>query len=153
MEPLEAHAQLFGLKAPPSDRQKAFYVDENARGFSSKEKDPELTDAVLIRAMAQVVDKAAPPYHEVFFFFPEADKAWVVSRIHNLATTTMTRMQSVLKQERGKKAILHVRKWLEVIRLGPIEGWKKGEAPEKWVAFGYDKSDPNLPEWLKAGLV
>lgn len=154
MEPIEAHSNLFGVKVPPTERQKAFYSNTVARGFSSKERDPELTDATLICALAQVIDPSAKGvYNKVFLFFPEDQKPWVVSRIHNLAKTTMTRMQPVLKDERGKKAIAHVRQWLEVIQLGSIEHWKDSSPPERWAAFGYRLDDPGLPEWLKAALV
>ena len=104
MEPIEAHSNLFGVKVPPTERQKAFYSNTVARGFSSKERDPELTDATLICALAQVIDPSAKGvYNQVFLFFPEDQKPWVVSRIHNLAKTTMTRMQPVLKDERARR--------------------------------------------------
>jgi hypothetical protein len=152
MEPLEAHEQLFGKKSPPTERQMAFYAMPTARGFSSKEMDPEITDAALIRALAQVVDKGVPAYHQTFLFFPEEARPWVVSRIHNLATMTMSRMAPVLKDERGRKAIAHVRKWLEVIQLGAVKGWTNPKPPDRWAAFGYSKED-DVPEWLKEALV
>jgi len=152
MDTLETHNVLFGPKSPPSEKQCLFYKSEAARGFSTKDPDPDLTDAVLVRALAQARIAGSPDYEKVYVMFPDAHRAWIVERIHHLATSTMTRMQPILKTPKGATAIAHVRRWLEALQLGPVEAWKGTEAPPRWVSFGYSKED-NVPGWLKESLV
>lgn len=152
MDARDTHAQLFGGKSPPTADQEQFYANDTARGFSCKNREIAKADAVLIRALAQVIDTKAPPYHHVYLFAPRTEREWIIARIHNVAATTMTRLKP-LKDERVRKALQHVRSWLEVIQLGPVELWKKPEAPERWAAFGYLKTDPTLPTWLTEGLL
>jgi len=152
MEPLKAHEQLFGLKSPPTERQKAFYANEVARGFSTKEQDSELIDAVVIRALAQVRESGSQEYHKVLFMFPEDQRAWVIERIHNVAKTTIIRIGEVRKSESGQVILAHVRRWIEALQLGPLEAWKGSGPPPRWVAFGYAKED-SVPTWLKDALV
>jgi len=152
MDPLETHTMFFGSKQPVADSQKAFYANEVARGFSSKDRDPEKTDAALIRALSLVYDQATKSYNPTYLFFPVDQRPWVIERIHAIAKTIHSRMEPVLKTERGKLAIAHVRKWLEALSLGPVGAWKGSEPPKRWAAFGYTKDD-NVPDWLKETLV
>lgn len=152
MESLEAHIQLFGRKAEPTELQKEFYAQGVKRGFSSHEQEPEQADATLIRALAQVLEGKPPTYHEVYLFFPASHKLWVHSRIHNIASATMKRLQPILKEAKGKAAISHVRQWLETIKLGPLEAWASETPPERWALLGYTTED-NIPEWAKSALL
>lgn len=151
MDARDTHAQLFGGKSPPTPHQEQFYA-EGALGFSCRNREIAKADAVLIRALSQVIDVKAPPYHPVYLFAPRTEHEWVIARIHNVASTTMMRLKP-LKDERVKKALLHVRSWLSVIQLGPVERWKETTPPERWAAFGYLKTDTSLPTWLTEKLL
>lgn len=152
MDPLETHKQLFGAKAPATEKQLTFYASETARGFATKEHDTEAMDAVLVRALAQVRTEGSPDYHKVLVIFPEDQRDWVVRRIHNVAATTMTRLGDLMKKEKGQAVIAHVRRWLEALQLGPVSAWKGAGPPPRFVAFGYSKED-DVPSWLKEALV
>jgi len=152
MDALETHAQLFGKNSPISEKQRAFYSNGSAKGISTKEMDPEVADAVIIRALAQVREDGNKEFLKVYLLFPEDQRAWVIQRIHNLATTTLTRLQPILKTPKGHAAIAAVRRWLEALQIGPVESWPKDTPPERWAALGYTKED-NVPNWLKEALV
>jgi len=154
MDPLEVGSILFGAKYLPTGRQQTLYSNPSAHGFSSVEVTEELVDATLVLALAQVIDLPNPDrvYHEVFLFFPTAQKSLVVSRIHNLAKVTMDRLRPILNEKRGQLAIAHVRKWLEVLQLGPVENWRNPAPPERWAALGYC-ANPKYPQWFVRGLV
>ena len=152
MDPLGTHTQLFGSTAPPTEKQKAFYADPVSRGFSAKGHEVELADSILVRALAQVREVGSPDYHKVVIFSPKTERDLIISRVHNIAQTTMTRIMPILKTPKGQATIAHVRLWLEALQLGPIEAWKNATPPPRWVAFGYSKDD-NVPTWLKDGLI
>lgn len=152
MDPLETHTMFFGTKQPAADSQRAFYADAKARGFSSKERDPEKTDAAIIRALSSVYDQTTKTYNLAYLFVPADQRDWVIGRVHAIAKMIHSRMEPVLKTERGKLAIAHVRKWLEALSYGPVGAWKGTEPPERWAAFGYTKDD-NVPDWLKETLL
>jgi len=153
MDPLQTHIQLFGKSPPPSEKQSSFYSLPDARGFSTQDRDPALTDAVIIRALAQVRTDKLSEYLKVWVIFPNDQREWVIGRIHALATHTMTRLQPILKDEKGKLAIAHIRRWLEALQIGPLEAWKGAGAPDRWVSYGYLKEDSTVPEWCRKGLV
>lgn len=152
MDPLETHTNFFGAKYPAVDTQKEFYANQIARGFSSKDRDTEKTDAAIIRALSFAYDPTTRSYNPSYLFFPADQRPWVIERIHTIAKLIHSRMEPVLKTERGKMAISHVRKWLETLSLGPIGAWKGEKPPERWASFGYTKDD-KVPDWLKDALV
>lgn len=146
MDPLKIHPVFLAKKATAIQRK---LYTKRFQGVSSKEKDEEKADAILIIAVAQVIHEGN--YREVPILVPESWKSWVSSRIVCMAKTCT----STLRLDSRKKATLPIaRKLLESIKpmtpnIGQI---LTSPEPPCWVAIGYTR-DELLPTWLVERLL
>jgi hypothetical protein len=146
MDPLKIHPIFFSKEASPF--QKRLY-SRRFHGVSSKEKNEEKADAILVIAVAQALDNGE--YREVPVLVPENLKLWVSGRIIEMAKTCT----KTLKSDPRKKVTLPIaRKLLESIkpRTPNIGKILMTSEPPCWVAIGYSRDDL-LPPWLLERLM
>jgi hypothetical protein len=120
-----------------------------ALGFSSKEIDVRLFEAVLILALHQAGKKTGEKtFHKVYFLAPAnlAD-LWVIAEFKAAAKRIFAR----LKTGKSVEAVKHVGTLFHQIMLGSQVFNLPGE-PDHWVAFGFSRSD-HVPEWMRDKLV
>jgi hypothetical protein len=141
----------------PTELQLELYV-KGARGVSSKERDPEKTDAVLFIAMGQAKESGTDNYHQVYVITPVTEKPWVLERIYNLALawTDRVKQAKAAKVKSNKpvdtRATMKLAKtWLERLQVGCPSSWEDFPPPERWVAIGYTKEDA-IPAWMRDAL-
>lgn len=147
--PVGVHGTFLGQSV--TDQQKALYESESGRGFSSKERDPAMTDATLIMALALAKKDGVMVFDSVYIFAPSNMHQWVFERIHNLAVTLTSRVKGA-DAEKRKRSLGIARQWLEVLKVGAPKLADLQSEPERWVSVGYTKEDA-LPEWFKGALL
>jgi hypothetical protein len=141
------HGTFLGRTITP--QQNILYESTSGRGFSSKKKDPFLTDATLIKALTMAKGDGLV-FFLTYIFAPSSMLPWVFERVHQIALSLMDRVRTYPDLERKQQAIKLARQWLEALQVGEIK--LSQSAPERWVAIGYDQDD-TLPDWFKSGLL
>lgn len=148
--PVGVHGTFLGRSV--TDQQKALYESTSGRGFSSKERDPSLTDATLIMALALAKVEGTTVFSPVYIFAPSNMHQWVFERIHHLALNLTARVKGSMDLEKKKRSLGIARQWLEVLKVGAPKLADLQSEPERWVSVGYTKEDA-LPEWFKGALL
>jgi hypothetical protein len=146
LDPLKIHP-IFSTKEITSFQRKLYA--KRFQGVSSKDRNEEKSDSILIIAVSQVLHEGK--FREVPILVPEDWKTWVSSRIVGMARTCT----STLRSDSRKKITLPIaRKLLESIKpmtpnIGQILTTSE---PPCWVAIGYSRDDL-LPNWLVERLL
>lgn len=157
MSPEKIHERFFGSKQPPTEAQKKLYGQSGVHGVSSKTRDADNTDAILMIALGMALNGDGSNFHRVFILTPASEKGWVIERIRNAAMVLTKRVEILLKdpdegkRKKGQAAMEHVRKWIGGLQLGSPVDWGSFEKPERWVSIGYAKDDA-VPGWVRDGL-
>lgn len=149
MTPAEAHLQLLGKNTAPTELQAAFYATA-AKGFASGDTSEEAAVAVMMSALAQVIEKGGP-LQKVFLFCAPSERKLLTTQIWNTGRIVMERVSGAPDPVLRSRVLKHIRSWLSAPLLGPVEDWKKSTAPERWVVFGYG-AESKIPSWMRDQL-
>jgi hypothetical protein len=129
------------LSTEPTERQLTLYDQFPAfRGLSGAAFDVEMFEATVVMALVQTVSA------KVYFFVPSSMEKEAIAALQNLAESIFARIKTRKAVNQAKavgkafKAILIGHRLLQI-----------DTAPERWVAFGFQKEDP-IPGWLRDGL-
>lgn len=134
----------------PTARQAALYRGfPSVLGFSSKETDEALFQATLILAMLQAgKDNPKDDLHKVYFLAPPTiTDGWVLATFRSSAKRIFDR----LKTGKSVGLVKHVGELFHQVMLGS-QVFVLPQAPERWVSFGFSKSD-SIPAWMQPKLL
>jgi len=148
-DPLSVHRILLGTSGIES--QLALY-HSTCRGFSGKDKSMSLIEATLIKALSLAKETGSSEVQQVVFYAPTPFHIWISTKIQKLAGEFVARVRASKDSLKRRKALSLLRTWLESVKVGTPK-LKGLPQPERWVAIGYLKSDPQLPDWFKSGLL
>jgi hypothetical protein len=147
------------LRTAPTEYQLELYERE-ARGVSTKDRSPEVLDAILFIALSQAKEGGTNEvFHPVTVVIPVTEKPWVMERIYNLAKGLTERVKQAKERDRAagkpidtKSSMRTAFTWMGYLHLGCPSSWENFPAPERWVAIGYTKEDA-IPGWMRDALV
>lgn len=118
-------------------------------GYSSKETHPGMFEAVLILSLFQAGKSPGDKnVHKVYFLAPAPlTDGWVLGEFKAAAKRIFGR----LKTGSSVAAVQHVGALFHQVLLGS-QVFALPQEPDRWVAFGFSRSDP-IPEWMSAKLL
>jgi hypothetical protein len=118
------------------------------KGVSSQALDPEVFAATLIMAIVQTYPRGQQPdpYKCLFFVRGQAHH-WALEQLGLLAK----KMFGVQKERKRADIARHLGAFLRAISMGSRVLQFK-EAPDRWVAFGFNESD-QVPAWMQSALI
>jgi hypothetical protein len=141
-----AHKSLLGDDPSPV-HTKIYEAFPATRGIASRETDPTVFEATLMLAIVQTYPrKQRPDPYRCFFFVRPELHPWALEQLRDCAQ----RMFWFQKQSKNVAVAKHLGAFLRAISIGS-RVLHFAEAPERWVAFGFDKTDP-VPEWVKGAI-
>ena len=128
----------------PTDLQRQLYEAFPAhRGPVASTFDTTLFEATLIMGLVQTVGCDT----KVYFFVPATMEAKALTALQEFAT----RVFADIKARKAVNQAKALGKAFNNLLLGNKVMQMQG-APERWVAFGFDRKDP-IPEWLDKSLL
>lgn len=134
------------LGKTPSDSHAHFYsAFPKARGYSNSAHLLTLFDASLVVALYQVMGPKES--RKVYFLVPAPAERWVTEAFKGKAQEFFSRLKA-------KGSVPLVRRFGDVfsqIMLGS-QAFALPQEPERWVAFGFAKTDP-IPTWMGSKLL
>ena len=102
-------------------------------------------------ALTQTLPRDQSTPFRCYFFVPASAERWAVEQVALNAKRIFTQLKQ-LKAERKALAARQLGSFFHHIMMGSrILQLEKG--PDRWVAFGFDKGDPSIPDWLREGLM
>lgn len=144
---LLAHETLYGT-APSPKHVRIYEAFPGSHGVSSKELDEEVFEAALILAIVQTYPRhQRPTPFKCFLFVPAETHKWAVEQ----TSVCAKRMFAELKREKKVDIAKHLGTFFHAISMG-CRILQLQEAPERWVSFGFDRSDL-IPSWLRDSLL
>jgi hypothetical protein len=140
------HELLFA-SSPQGTHDQLYKAFPTSRGYSSRQRDEAMFEAVLALALHQATATATDKnLHKVYCFVPTTTRAWFVEHLRGSTKTIFSHLHDLKKvsivELMGK--LFYQLLLGEQPRLVPNE-------PDQWVSFGFLKSDP-IPEWMSKGL-
>jgi hypothetical protein len=140
------------LGSDPTPKQERIYeAYPRARGASAREMDQETFESALVMAITQTFPNGpnAEPF-KCYFFVPASAEKWAIEQLNVSARRIFEKLKG-MPPARRSLAAKQIGRFLKCIMMGSrVLQLEKG--PERWVAFGFEKSDP-IPDWLRDGLL
>lgn len=142
-----AHRAFFG--EPPNERHARIYAAfPGARGVSDHEKDETVFEAVLIMALVQTYPRhQRPDPFKCYLFIPASIEKWAVTTLGSCAK----RMFDLLKSKKEVKVAQHLGAFFHSVLIGS-RVLHLDQEPDRWVCFGFERTDP-IPDWMRNALL
>jgi hypothetical protein len=139
------------LGTEPNAKQRRIYdAYPGTRGLSDRGLDEETFESVLVMALTQTLPRANSEPFKCYFFVPASVEKWAIEQLNVRAKRIFAHLKP-LKGERKVLAARQLGSFFHCILMGS-RVLQLEQGPERWVAFGFDKTDP-IPEWLREGLL
>jgi hypothetical protein len=129
----EVHTQLY----------EAFPI---SRGFSSRQRDDALFEAVFSLALFQAAG-LGQTVQEVYCFVPSVTQQWFLNHLRESTKVIFGQ----LRTRNNVKLVEHIGSLFHQLKLGDQPFLLPNE-PERWISFGFLKTDA-IPEWMSAKLL
>jgi hypothetical protein len=145
---IRAHDGFLGRT--PSARQIKIYESFPLhKGVSSSDLDSEAFEAALILSLVQTYPKGQRPEpFKTYLFVRGSAIPWANAELETLTRT----MFDYLKEQQKVSRARHLGTFFHAISMGSRAlAFKNG--PERWTAFGFEREDPTIPEWMREALL
>ena len=141
------HELLFASSSQGTHDQ-LYRAFPTSRGYSSRQRDEAMFEAVLTIALHQATATATDKsLHKVYCFVPTVTRAWFVKHLRGSTKVIFGHLHDLKKVP----LVELMGRLFYQLRLGEQPHMVPSE-PDQWVSFGFLKSDP-LPEWMSRGLL
>ncbi len=143
-----AHETFFG-ETPKAKHLRLYESFPAKKGASDRSRDEETFEATLIMAIVQTYPRnQRPDPFTCYLFIPAIEEKWAVNKLGEIAK----RMFGVLKAHKKVQVAKHLGRFFHAVLLGS-RTLHLDQAPERWVAFGFDRDADPIPDWMRDGLL
>lgn len=151
MDLVSFHRNWFGkdpIRTPSSflvrpEQIELYEAWPKARGLSNKEKDPSIFVATLVLALLQTRPKSSG---KVLLITPPTHRQWVLEQMKSVVR------YMVRCRKNNPNGIATVKDVASQIYLYHTPSQIFTE-PAKWVSFGFDSLDADVPSWMSNALL
>lgn len=147
------HTRLLGI--PSQEDQKLLYqaVPLGSRGYSDNAMDEARFQAILIVTLIQTMAADAGETHRVIILCPPSHEQWALAQLQVFARTIFNGFKKLPHTATAKRSDV-ARRFSTCFKHIFLASrvFQLGERPERWMSFGFKKTDP-IPDWMRAALI
>jgi hypothetical protein len=142
----KGHCVFLGIEPTPK-QLRIYNAFPASRGVADARLDVENFEAAVIMALVQTFSmKTQPEPYRCYLFVPSSHEKWAVTQLGNFAVSVF----KILKEKKAAARAQSMGKAFHAVLLG-CRVFQFPQVPDRWVAFGFAKSDP-MPDWMMPAL-